>query len=127
MTPIKQTILSNPDTGTRGNCFQACLASLLDLPIEKVPDFHEMGTDWADSFYDFLDRNGCYFYGTPSFNAIASEKGIDGYVIVGGTSPRGIISGHSVIYKDGQPFFDPHPSNDFLLEPQEVYSIERDA
>jgi hypothetical protein len=35
MTPILQTIHGYP----HGNCFQACVASIFDLPIEQVPHF----------------------------------------------------------------------------------------
>lgn len=35
MTPAMQTI-----HGREGNCFQACLASLLDLPLQEVPNFY---------------------------------------------------------------------------------------
>ncbi len=125
MTPVKQTRLSDEKNGIHGNCFTACLASLLDLRIEDVPDFSLIGSAWADNFFDFLGRNGCEFNGLSHFEDINQEKGIDGFLIVGGESPRGTARGHSVIYKDGKPFFDPHPSNQFLIEPVEVYCIER--
>lgn len=35
MTPIVQTKLSPPD----GDCMQACVAALFDLPLEDVPNF----------------------------------------------------------------------------------------
>ena len=127
MTPQKQTILSDPSAGIHGNCFSACLASLLDLPIETVPHFSVMGLEWVVEFIGFLNKNGYNYYGCSDFKYLPTENGVDGFVIVGGTSPRGTIRGHSVIYKDGQPFFDPHPSNDFLLEPTEIYSINRCA
>jgi len=37
--PVKQTIIHNPDNGMYGDCFRACVASLLEKPIEKVPHF----------------------------------------------------------------------------------------
>lgn len=43
MTPVKQTILNT----TRGNCFGACLASLLDVGVDDVPNIHDLGCeDW---------------------------------------------------------------------------------
>lgn len=38
MTPVYQTEFAPP----KGNCFQACIASLLDLPLEDVPHFIDM-------------------------------------------------------------------------------------
>lgn len=43
MKPVTQTIFN----ATRGNCFAACLASLLEVNIEEVPNIHDMGEeDW---------------------------------------------------------------------------------
>lgn len=42
MTPVTQTILN----ATRGNCFGACLASLLDVACEDVPSIHDFGKEW---------------------------------------------------------------------------------
>ena len=126
MKPVKQTILSDPPNDIRGNCFSACLASLLDLSIEDVPYFAILGEGWFAVFLDFLTANGYVFEGTPNFGDwVKTYEGIDGFFIVGGESPRGIRNGHSVIYKDGNPYFDPHPSNDFLTNPVEVYLIKR--
>lgn len=123
MTPQKQTIVSDPHTGAHGNCLSACLASLLDIPVENTPTFY--GKDWGVELIKFLDENGCDFNGCASFAEIEKETGIDGFVIVGGGSPRGLSCGHAVIYKNGEPYFDPHPSNDFLTKPEMVYSITR--
>lgn len=41
MKPVMQTVLGSP----YGNCFQACLASLLELPIDLVPEFRRIQTD----------------------------------------------------------------------------------
>lgn len=134
MTPVKQTRFSDPSKGIHGNCMTACFASLFDLPLEKVPDFitiEKEGKDWIQVMLDFIWDQGCEFNGRGFSEHISMPEynhGIDGYVIVGGPSPRGKViapSGHAVIYKDGKPFFDPHPSNDFLLEVEDFYIIER--
>jgi hypothetical protein len=128
MTPQKQTIFTDEKNGINGNCFTACIASLFDLPIDQVPHFSSHGENWFKVFYDFLKTTDFEINGTwhiPTNPKWKSFKGIDGYVIVGGKFPRGTKNGHSVIYKDGEPFFDPHPDNNFLLIEEDVYLIER--
>lgn len=40
MTPVESLIKDhNPAEGRYGDCFRACIASLLDLPAEEVPHF----------------------------------------------------------------------------------------
>src|ERR1035437_7996426 len=112
MLPQKQTIFSDEKQGTVGNCLQACVASLLDLQISEVPHFSWYMGEWYHRLYQFLKTKDCEGYGTWSVKSHPDWKGfkgIDGFVIAGGTSPRGIFNGHAVIYKDGEPFFDPHP------------------
>ena len=48
MKPVKQT-----RTGSNGNCFQACVASVLELPLEAVPDFCN-GADWFLEFSKWI-------------------------------------------------------------------------
>lgn len=114
---------------------QACFASVFDLPIESVPDFitieKEGKEDWIEVMFKFLTTCGAVWVGTGTPEQLTDSRfnrGIDGYVFVGGTSPRGKIicpQGHMVIYKDGKPFFDPHPSNAFLAEVEDFWMIER--
>ena len=42
MKPVHQTILHAP----RGNCFSACLASLLEVGCDDVPNIHDFGDEW---------------------------------------------------------------------------------
>jgi hypothetical protein len=129
MTPQRQTIFSDDEKGTKGNCFTACIASIMDLPINEVPHFASYGQDWFKVFWEFLKDKPFEMNGTWSVQSMPNWKeefnGIDGYVIVGGESPRGVKGGHAVIYKNGEPFFDPHPSDDFIVEEQDIYLIER--
>lgn len=129
MTPQKQTVLTDKKNGINGNCFTACVASLFDMPIDQVPHFSSYGSgSWIQIFFDFLNTTEFELNGTwhiPYKPNWKDFKGIDGYVIVGGGSPRGIKNGHAVIYKDGEPFFDPHPDNTFLTSEDVVYLIEK--
>jgi hypothetical protein len=106
MTPVTQTILHSENT--RGNCLQAAVASLLDKPIEDVPHFITYGENWFVALILFMRDYGYEYKGTGSAEKIAEAKGIDGYVIAAGKSPRGVS--HAVIYKGGEMVHDPHPS-----------------
>jgi hypothetical protein len=127
MKTQKQTIFSDEKKGTIGNCLSTCVANLLDMNIEDVPHFAWHMSDWFYVLYHFLEERG---YSVKSISIKTNPnwreefKGLNGYVIVGGGSHRGFKNGHAVIYKNGQPFFDPHPDNTFLTKEEDVYVIE---
>lgn len=62
MTPVFQTIFSDAKDVNKGNCMQAAIASLFDLPLEDVPSFIKF-----DSYYqplkDFLLKRGYDYHG----------------------------------------------------------------
>ena len=117
MTPQKQTKVTTADQ--HGNCFSACLASLLDVSIDTVPDFSNI-ENWHDEYERFLSDNG---YEHNGCDTLGEWMDSNTFYIVGGYSPRGTSRGHAVIYKGTKPFFDPHPVNTFLTKPNEVYLI----
>ena len=55
MLPVMQS-----RTGANGNCMEASLASLLELPLDAVPD---LGTNaqWLPRLADFLAGRGLYY------------------------------------------------------------------
>ncbi len=110
-----------------GNCLQAAVASLMELPIEAVPHF-VLYDDWLPGFVKFLKQEGYDFNGTHDFQHIKSWqgvefKGVDGYAIVVGKSIRNVM--HCVIYKDGEMVHDVHPSNAGIIAPEYYYVIEK--
>jgi hypothetical protein len=141
MIPVQQTKVSTHDGKTHGNCFAACVASLLEVGIEKVPAFEDSESgEWFQWLWDLLRSNGyevhgCRYLGNrkdggvQDWPANADElnigPGVDGCYIVGGASPRGFVRGHCVIYKDGRMIHDPHPSGAGLNDLQEIYLIQR--
>lgn len=127
MIPTKQTQFSDKSTRTRGNCFAACLASLIELPITDIPAFQDMPTDqWGTEFIKWLYSIGWEYMGDPHFNDLTEQDWKEyPFIIVGGESPRDETVGHAVIYYKGLPFFDPHPSEDFILEEYEAYLIRK--
>jgi len=112
--PVKQTLFFDKDG--IGNCFEACLASILELELSEVPMFHDK--DWPVRFWAWLSSKGFVYRGTINPEGIGSYKdGIKGYFIVAGESPRGshIRGGHAVVYKDGVMVHDPHPDNTGII------------
>lgn len=125
MIPITQTIKSDIEKGIHGNCFASCLASIMEIPLSEVPEFQNMGTDWFPKLWDFLLEHGYEFYGTGKKEDVEKyNKGIDGFYIVNGESPRGFARGHSVVYYKGEFVHDPYPDGKGLTNIWNYYIIE---
>jgi hypothetical protein len=58
MKPVYQEVVDEH----KGDCMQAAIASLLELPLNEVPDFINQ-ENWFHSFYHFLAKNGFEYYG----------------------------------------------------------------
>lgn len=111
MKPVDQTLFGYPS----GNCFAACVASVLELPLADVPNFMLNHATWFEDAYAWLATRGF----TPLFvKADAVRCGyvdprplIDAghYFIVGGLSPRGEHL-HSIVQHRGVTVHDPHQS-----------------
>lgn len=83
---------------------------------------------WHASFFRFLSEHGFKTLGTgrPSTHVLSDYCGVDGHVIVSGTSPRKwVLDGHAVIYFHGKLFHDPHPSRAGLVDVKSWFLIER--
>lgn len=111
MTPVKQTIFGN----LKGNCFPACIASILDLPLPDVPHFCDNNNQnwyvdtaaWSDS------RNLTFFmleYG-PDLEEFLYK--IPYHYIVSGPSPRGAFM-HCTVGFQGRLIHDPHPDETYF-------------
>ena len=123
MRPVRQTITTVPG----GNCFAACVAAILEIPIDHVPNFCADGTeDWMAKGNEWFGRRGlCMFdfEGSRPGGPLADCNGlVDGmYLIASGKSPRGDWK-HSVVARyclgDGAHCLalvhDPHPDGTFL-------------
>lgn len=110
-----QTILHDPDKKQYGNCMQACVASLLDLPMEEVPHFHHDGCD-APTFWErveefFLSKGYVMSYGNM----------YDCINISSGPSKRGTT--HCVLTQQDKLLHDPHPSRNGLIEVTHNYHV----
>lgn len=100
--------------GGYGDCFSACIASILDLPLSEVPVFTTFKEKWFGKVRSWLkDRNLKMLLFRPEWdggqiipNTITKPQG---WSIASGDSVRGPWR-HSVVCFDGDVFHDPHPS-----------------
>jgi hypothetical protein len=101
MIPVYQTIFTAPG----GNCLQACLASIFELPLEEVPHFAAIETDdwWEQCQAWCITHRGVY----PIFWPGQHTEGICGYHLIAGKTVNG--HDHVVVGCNGQAVHDPIP------------------
>lgn len=140
MTPVRQTIFDF----THGNCWAACIASILDLPLDCVPSFFpepDEHADWYRKSYLWLKGGGLSLLNITLPIPVPCELIFpDCYVIVTGPSPRKPEKLHAIVGKlesfythgIGHSFqielvHDPHPSDLFFdgSDPKELSFIFR--
>jgi len=118
MIPVDQTVFAVPG----GNCFSACVASLLELPLKVVPYF--MGDkppgepeEWFAGFLAWLRPLG--YWAIPL--SVGNGWRPEGLCILSGKSPRGSFL-HSVVARgtDLDVVHDPHPSRAGVLTKDDV-------
>lgn len=109
MKPVDQDVFTVPG----GNCFSACVASLLELPLADVPYF--MGQtddhDWLGELNTWLAPRVLYALCL----TFGGDYELPGLFILGGQSPRGDWC-HAVVARGrGEVVHDPHPSRAGVL------------
>lgn len=110
---IKQTIFYDHPT-RKGNCLAAAVAAYFDLPLEAVPHFIELDDDeqgerWWYALVGFMAARGLACHRLDSLDEVEPGE----VAFVAGPSPRGVM--HQVLYRDGELWHDPHPSDDGVL------------
>ncbi len=111
MKPVDQTMLDP----TSGNCFSACVASILEVSLEHVPYFMA-DENWFAVFAKWLAPHGYYPVMLKLSNA--DEWETRGLCILGGKTVRG--TSHAVVGRGRTICHDPHPSRDGLTEIEDV-------
>ena len=107
MIPVYQTTFGSPG----GNCLSACVASLLELPIEEVPYFGD--DNQLPPLQAFLDAYGMTSMCMRWDPAVWMPQG---YCILGGQA-RGVdgkLWPHAVVGLDGEFVHNPHPAGGTL-------------
>jgi len=99
--------------GVKGDCFRACLATVLGKPLHAVPHFAllDLAPDVLVSMESAIAWINYKGFETDTDN---EKPGYLPLCIINGTSPRGI--GHAVVgdAKTGAMVHDPHPSREGL-------------
>lgn len=110
MKPVDQTKFGN-----EGNCFAACIASILEIPLQEVPDLAaamQAKKNFRRILADWLHLRGLTYVeleiGKPNWSM--GDWNPPTYHIIGGDSPRGVEGGHAVVGYAGTMVHDPHPS-----------------
>lgn len=102
-------------TGPDGRCFEACLASILEIAENAVPYFSAKSeVQFLREVNHFLDRWELQYQQVP----VGSVPTPVGWHLVEGISPRGRM--HAVVANRGNMAFDPHPQDGtgrFLVKP----------
>lgn len=121
MIPVNQSKLYAENGIHNGDCFAACLASLLELPLWMVPPFEQMfgRGDWRDRPNLWLSRMF-------ALELVRTEghdwRALPEFYIANGPGPRGVH--HSVIYRRGSRTHDPHWSKDGILAVEWCWHLE---
>lgn len=126
MTPQKQLIRHNPESGQFGDCHRTAIACLLDLKPEDVPNFGDGGPDGKE----FNRRTDEYLatvglcqamvaYSCSLEDVLTSLKNCSPgvHVLLGGESKTGC--GHTVIACDGEIVWDPSLTDSGIVGPME--------
>lgn len=119
MRPVYQTICDFK----KGNCFAACIASILELPLEEVPNFCIDPKDWHLNCNKWLEG---YDLQLLEFEHILTGQPISKpmVVLLTGPSPRDPDKNHCIvgeIYPEDNVIktrilHDPHPDQKGLFE-----------
>jgi len=117
MTPVTQEFLHKPEIGQYGDCQRAVIASLLDLPIEKVPHFLQDANGDSNQYWQNLQKfllGRGFVWLTVNAREWAFH-GVNGedtkiYHEIAGPSPRCGGVSHAVVGCNGKIVFDPHPT-----------------
>lgn len=124
MKPVMQTTFGEE----KGNCLSACIASILELPIEEVPNFcEEDREDWWRSCWTWLYSRGYVGIEVSIQPGVLSPVWHE-YCILSGEGPRGChhaVVGRAKGYQGFEYVHDPHPDGTFLKEVTEVMFITR--
>ena len=115
MRRVDQDTFGQPE----GNCWTACLCSILELELDDLKDVQNAhaeqarryldGVEWSwDPILEVLHPHGVTLVFFPD------HLPPKGYSLASGPSPRGIQ--HSCVARDGVVVHDPHPSRAGLRE-----------
>ncbi len=113
MRPVDQCVIDPHN----GDCFAACVASILDLSLDEVPNFMEQpGDHWFTVALAWLNDRGLTVEVKRGKEGCAVVCTPPGYWIGSGKSPRGDYH-HAVVFRGDTMAYDPHPNREGLDGP----------
>lgn len=127
MIPVAQTRFGGPDAPSEeaGNCYAACVASILELPIDELPDAtpdQAGGEEWQEVWGRWFRGRGLITYNL--VRGEGNDAPFAGYTIGSVASRHGDYD-HAVVCRDGEVVWDPNARNaDEPYDPSEVKSWE---
>jgi hypothetical protein len=101
---VRQTTFYDPHDVHAGNCTEAAIASILQLPLSAVTPLDRTN---GRTFWDAVEAFFC-LHGW-DFITIPADKIPEGVHLASGLSARG--RPHTVVYVGAQLVWDPHPSD----------------
>lgn len=117
MIPVAQTTFRPSEGDGAGNCFQAALASVMELPLDDVPNFAGFPrATWQEELDAWLAARGL------ALLPLETRRGMPwvpagSWVLIVGRSPRGDFA-HCIVGHVEEGMFayahDPHPSRAFI-------------
>ncbi len=109
MKPVTQDIFGKP----HGNCFAACVASILELPLHVVPNVMRFD-DWFERVNWWLRRRGLFLIEMNWWDPYFVKRYYrDEFFIASGPAARGVD--HCVIYRGTELAHEPHPDRTGLI------------
>jgi hypothetical protein len=104
MRPVLQSV-----PGPDGDCYAACVASILEVGLAEVPDLAAAGDRWAAVLRGWLGRRGMHVGFRPGDGRPLADQADppQGYAITGQRVLDGSV--HAVVCRDGRIVHDPSP------------------
>lgn len=102
MIPVRQT---------KDNCMAACWASILEIPLEVVPDYQAIrraGGSWLNAVNTWLSKHHGVIYHEPE-RWLTTHLVPEGWHLINVGVPEGdrIDGGHAIVGYFGRPVWDP--------------------
>jgi hypothetical protein len=116
MKPVFQDKFGEKD----GNCLEAAIASVLEIPLSDVPKNRD-SRHWWD-YQDFLAKYGLVALDIDASSFGKADKQRLGYHLINGESPR-INAWHVLVGYRGMPVHDPFPGGVCKLDSIETYTL----
>lgn len=120
----KKTAMTE-DMRTDGDCFRCCVATVLRMNYDDVPEFNKPDEDqWVGNLSRWCRGRGLSMVMVrPHGETVWAHFLSHGLWIAGGPGPRGVD--HAVVYDGPNLLHDPHRSREGLLEVTEAIVLFR--